>query len=379
MRLIQPYPDNSSAIQVNPAARIPCPYPVQFVRTRYKHHAAASGYDRLCDYIDAPTVRLPRWLYWAGETLLRPYCLWHARCGGSFEYSRYDCVMESAVIRDAARFQRGIYHFVYAEKSFKRMNPVTVPSGIKLVGTVHHPVEHHSWLFRDMRRFRRFDQLITMDRASVPSWEEITGKPNVKWIPHGVDTEYFHPAEHFKNPGNYRRLVFVGYHERDFKTLSTVINKLIRIGGFHFDLVSRSPELKSLTISVPDVHQHDRISDADYRTLLQRSDLLLLPLRSSTVCNSVLEAIACGLPVVTTGGGIDDYLDPSCSRLVPIGDADAMCQAVQDLIARGEFARVAARKRAFRFSWTEVAKLHVEIYRKLLGETAESLKLRKTA
>ena len=61
--------------------------------------------------------------------------------------------MESAVIRDAVRSQRGIYHFVYAEKSFKRMAAVALPANLKLVGTVHHPTEHQSWLFRDMATF----------------------------------------------------------------------------------------------------------------------------------------------------------------------------------------------------------------------------------
>jgi hypothetical protein len=38
------------------------------------------------------------------------------------------------------------------------------------------------------------------------------------------------------------------------------------------------------------------------------------------------------------------------------------------LLRRGEAARVAARRRACRLSWTEIAKLHVDAYGELLSE-----------
>jgi glycosyltransferase involved in cell wall biosynthesis len=367
MRLIQPYPDHCSPIKIPRETRVPCPLPVRFVRVRCKQHAAASGYDRVCDFIDAPTVRLPKWLYWLGETALRPYCLWQAHWGGSYEYSRYDCVMESAVIRDALRSQRAAYHFVYADKSFKRMASAPIPKSIKLVGTVHHPVEHQAWIFRDMAHFQAFDRIITMDRRSVSFWEGITQKANVKWIPHGVDTKYFFPSVDDRSHSQGFRIVFAGAHERDFKALSTVVDRLSRVGLFRFDLVGNSPEVRNLAQTVPRVYQHERLSDNDYRALFQASDLLFLPLKNSTVCNAVLEALACGVPVVTTHGGIEDYLDKSCSHVVPVGDSEAMFRAVHQLLARGEHARLAARARACRFSWIEVAKMHVALYEELLG------------
>ena len=184
-----------------------------------------------------------------------------------------------------------------------------------------------------------------MDRASVSLWEGITEKANVKWIPHGVDTEYFHPSVNCRNTDQVSPDWFSpAITSETSRPSSMVVHKLSRLGGFRFDLISNSPEVKCLASSVPGVHQHERLLDDDYRSLLQDSDLLLLPLRKSTVCNTVLEALACGVPVATTRGGIEDYLDSSFCEVVAVGDEDDLCQAVHKLLARGQAARVAARE-----------------------------------
>jgi glycosyltransferase involved in cell wall biosynthesis len=67
-----------------------------------------------------------------------------------------------------------------------------------------------------------------------------------------------------------------------------------------------------------------RVGDGEYLRLLQQSDLLVLPLRQSTTCTAVLESLACGLPVVTDKGGIEDYLAPDCSVALSVGDAGGM-------------------------------------------------------
>lgn len=365
MRVIQPYPHNDSPLPVVKAAKIPCPMPVRFVKYRYKHHAAPSGYDRVCDFIDAPIVPLPKQIYWLGETLLRPFALWNSKLGGKWEYSRYDYTMELAVIWDFFRQRSCIYHFIYSEKSFHLLERFTGKRGHRFIGTVHHPPEDQDRLFRTHDHFRVFDHLIAMDKTSVKYWEQITGKKNVTWIPHGVDTNFFRPSDTEPEPSP-SRIIFAGHHDRDFETLREVLKTtMLKIPNVRIDLVGDHPVLCDLATQFPQVCQHKNLSDSSYRDLLQKSHILLLPLVNSTVSNVVLEALACGTPVVTNKGGINDYLDESCSATCHVGDVSSMAQAIVAQLSGSStktLSRAAARKTACRFSWQSVAQRHVELY-----------------
>jgi alpha-maltose-1-phosphate synthase len=64
--------------------------------------------------------------------------------------------------------------------------------------------------------------------------------------------------------------------------------------------------------------------------LLRRADIFILPSLEEGLARTVLEAIACGLPVVVTPNtGSNDYVQPGLSgEIVPIRDARAIADAV---------------------------------------------------
>ena len=83
---------------------------------------------------------------------------------------------------------------------------------------------------------------------------------------------------------------------------------------------------------------------------------------------SVLEALACGLCLVTTNvGGIPDYVrDGDEGLLVPPGDAEAMASAVRRILREpGLAARLSAggRRRAERTDWSEILPQWEELFR----------------
>src|SRR5690606_27197752 len=78
---------------------------------------------------------------------------------------------------------------------------------------------------------------------------------------------------------------------------------------------------------------HKGISQEKLMALMQTQDILLLSSLEEGIANVVLEAMAIGLPVISTDcGGMNEVVIPGKSGLlVPKRDPKAMAQAVIDL------------------------------------------------
>lgn len=107
-------------------------------------------------------------------------------------------------------------------------------------------------------------------------------------------------------------------------------------------------------------------------TWLQACDLLTLPSWSEGYPNVVVEALACGRPVVATDvGGTREIIDASNGILVPPRDASALRQALSDALNRVWDERSIAR--AMARSWDDVAEETLAVCEQLVrrsGETA---------
>jgi len=90
---------------------------------------------------------------------------------------------------------------------------------------------------------------------------------------------------------------------------------------------------------------------ADIPGVLRGLDLFVLPSTAEGISNTILEAMASGLPVVATavGGNPELVVDGECGRLVPASDPDAMAEALAAYYADPALVRAhaaAARRRA---------------------------------
>jgi glycosyltransferase involved in cell wall biosynthesis len=110
-------------------------------------------------------------------------------------------------------------------------------------------------------------------------------------------------------------------------------------------------------------------------------DLFVLPTHREGFPNTVLEAQAAGRPVVTTTatGAVDSIVDGETGVLVPVGDSQALADAISQILANSELARRlggAGRERVERefrqeVVWGELVKL----YRALLEERGVAVPL----
>jgi glycosyltransferase involved in cell wall biosynthesis len=113
---------------------------------------------------------------------------------------------------------------------------------------------------------------------------------------------------------------------------------------------------------------HDRLAP-----LYRSADLFVLSSDFDNSPNVVLEAMACGLPVVATDvGGVAEYVSTSHGgALTPARDADALAAAITLWLgdpARGRQAGVFNRQRVVQqFSWRASAQRLLGVYEHVLS------------
>lgn len=84
------------------------------------------------------------------------------------------------------------------------------------------------------------------------------------------------------------------------------------------------------------VHLAGPLEQRDLALWMSAADVLVLPSRNEGLGLVLLEAMACGTPCVASDvGGIPEILDETCGRLVGVGDADAVADAISEVLALG--------------------------------------------
>jgi glycosyltransferase involved in cell wall biosynthesis len=131
----------------------------------------------------------------------------------------------------------------------------------------------------------------------------------------------------------------------------------------------RAQELRALAASLGVA---DRVALLGHREdvamLLEEADLFVLPSRSEAFPNSVVEAMAAGLPVIASAvGGLPELVDSGrTGLLVPPDDPVALASALEALVSVPERARAmgdAARTEiARRYSFDRMVRSFEDLY-----------------
>lgn len=142
------------------------------------------------------------------------------------------------------------------------------------------------------------------------------------------------------------QLAIVARLESDPKGLDVLLQALARLGpggDWHVDLFGRGPDEAALRAEAARLGLAGRLSFSGYalniRQLWADHHLLLLPSRREGCALAMLEALACGRPVLTTEiGGARDWIEPGVNGyLCPPGDTGAFATTLNKALA--EFTR----------------------------------------
>jgi glycosyltransferase involved in cell wall biosynthesis len=217
----------------------------------------------------------------------------------------------------------------------------------------------------------------------------------IKSIPNSVDVTLFHPVDNatldalrgkLGLPTNRRIAVFTGRLART-KGLPSLLRAwrqviarhpntlLVLVGSGGLGLQNCEDELRAYV-------KANRLTDSVFfagsvtnvHEYLQAADLFVFPSEREAFGISIIEAMACGLPVITTVvDGIRDVIRPGVDALaVPPCDEDALAGAIMRVLEDGpeiKALKVAARRHAVEsFSTDEV----VDAYRVLLAGLVRS-------
>jgi glycosyltransferase involved in cell wall biosynthesis len=209
-----------------------------------------------------------------------------------------------------------------------------------------------------------------------------------KVIPNGVDTSIFHAADQSKArqalglPNNVPILLFVanGIKNNPFKDYQTLSKAAVLLGESAkspMHLLALGDERKEGATEYfgqVTIHYIPRISDP-YRVAqyYQAADLYLHAAKADTFPNTILEAMACGLPVIASnvGGISEQVVDGVTGFLVPPGNPDLIVSAVQYLLENPsiaqEFSRAAVVRVNELFTQEHMVEQYLQWYREITG------------
>ncbi|MDR3622225.1 MAG: glycosyltransferase family 4 protein [Paludisphaera borealis] len=206
-------------------------------------------------------------------------------------------------------------------------------------------------------------------------------------IENGVDLEIWSPPEDRAPRNGPTRFIFLG-RLVDWKAVDLLLEALARVQTNPppvLEILGNGPMRATLEEQVSRLGLQDRVRFSGWQTQvecarrLREADALVLPSLYECGGAVVLEAMACGLPVVATAwGGPTDYLDDSCGILVPpdsrealiAGIAEGLSRLAADPELRARLGRAGRQRVEREFNWETKIDDMLAVYRRVIAARA---------
>lgn len=221
--------------------------------------------------------------------------------------------------------------------------------------------------------YRQFDMVLAPSRLMVQQLAAL-GIGNAIHQPLGIDAATFSPArrnpslrQHLRLPPDARLLVYAGRFTPE-KKLTVLVDAVRKLGRpYHLVLIGGGDALPN----------YPQISFIKFRRdqralarLLASCDVLVHPGDCETFGLIVLEAMACGLPVVaTTGGGVAELVDGNTGVLVQPNSVASLCAGIEAIFLRdlARMSMAASNKARTYYDWNIIMPQLMRRYASLLA------------
>lgn len=238
----------------------------------------------------------------------------------------------------------------------------------------------NAWLTR--RTLRAADRIVFVSQAMTRHAIDTFGVSPARCatVVNGINTGVFHPQDRAQCraalglPPQAPVVVYVG-RLIEAKGLRELVGSVTKLRQTHPDLrtivIGEGPYLDTLKGLIAASGQQDCITLAGGQLpekvaqYINAADALTLPSWSEGYPNVLVEALACGCPVVATDvGGIPEIVTSSNGRLVPPRDTEALTDALAQTLKQA-WDRPAISRNMSR-TWDDVARETLEVCRSLI-------------
>jgi glycosyltransferase involved in cell wall biosynthesis len=278
----------------------------------------------------------------------------------------------------------------------------SVQQYLPLLTTIHHPITWdrqialaHASGFKDRLLIRRWHHFLNMqgrvarrlqhivtvsERSRQDICRAFSIDPNrIHVIHNGIDTDVFHPEPSIaRNPW---QLITTASADQPLKGTQHLVPAFARLCDAHPRLslvfigrpkpggpTEKLIESYGIADRIRFVHG---ISDDEIRHLYASSVIAVVPSEYEGFGFPAGEAMACGLPVVSTDGGALPEVVGDAASVVPVGNPEALADAIDALLKdpalRERYAVAGARRIRETFTWPKAAQQMGELYQRIIS------------
>ncbi|MGC4027338.1 MAG: glycosyltransferase [Steroidobacteraceae bacterium] len=221
--------------------------------------------------------------------------------------------------------------------------------------------------------YERFDLVMAPSHTMCDYLTDL-GIRHVQRQPLGVDTEIFHPARRHARlrrelglGARTRLLVYAGRFSGE-KNIPVLLEAFSQLGNdYHLLLVGGGEQGKPAANVTCWPYRRD---SAQLAAVLASADALVHAGTAETFGLVILEAMACGRPVVgVDAGAVRELIDDEVGIAAACADAATFAQAVRDLYEHDlDVLGAAARQRVMsHYSWPQTLRRQLDTYAAMLG------------
>lgn len=239
----------------------------------------------------------------------------------------------------------------------------------RLIGTIHLPISQ--WPEKRLKQLGKFEHAIILYEEEILLFAKFLPLHKIHLIKHGISTDFFKPNKNIVAVKN--KVLIVGHYLRNFDMLFRVYKMIIDrpSNNFEFHLIIPAlfrniPELIEMGKN-KNVFFYQNLSDEGLLEQYQNSYVLLIPMVDSGANTAIVQALATGLPVITTDvGGIRSYGGGDVFPVIKNNDVEGMVSLFYKYQQEPEFRNdIAKKQRQFALTyldWNMIAKQHLDFY-----------------
>jgi glycosyltransferase involved in cell wall biosynthesis len=307
--------------------------------------------------------------------------------------------------RRALRSRRGDFDVVHDNQCLGYGVLGIARDGLPVVGTVHHPItvdravelaahegdwrkqlsirRWYGFVRMQKRVARRLPRVLTVSESSAGDIASQMGvrRDRLSVVPVGVDTALFRPLPHVARvPG---RLMTTASADVPLKGLIPLLEALAKVRterDAELVIVGQPRDGSPVAATIERLGLEGAVTVAGVVDTLRMIELYasaevaVVPSLYEGFSLPAVEAMACGLPLVTTtGGALPEVVgaDGDCALLVPPNDpgalAGAIVRALDDAALRARLGAAGRARVLRRFTWRATAEATVDVYRSVMG------------